>query len=457
MEAGNKEGGTKGPGNAPPASMKRGIVFTLLTQAPTLLLYFVSSLLMTRMLGDVGRGEYALLNNFSALLSMLVSLNLGYGVTYFISRSGGDPRHGVGAATSLILINVPVVLLILWGVSRSAPMSDVLMPTSRLELSYWAFVYIMVVLGLVNSSISAVLLAYKKFKALNVMSVYTAASSAVGFALLYLFSGDAGDEGSLGAVLITTVVVSLSQTLLWCVFYGLLVRIRPKPLLKWSLLRPIFVFSLVGHLSNLINLINYRFDVWVVDQYHGAANLGLYAVAVGMAQLLFYIPDPFARVVQPFLFGQMRDELLSRFKAVVRLSFSAVLALAVVMAALAPWVMPVLFGEVFGASVTALWLLLPGILFSGSTKILSQLVVQGGYQHFNLVATSVGAVCTVVLDLMLIPSLGIAGAAIASSLAYFVVLLIVVFTIRYRMGIPVHDLFIVQASDIRQVRMLRPW
>ena len=54
-------------------SLKRGILYTFLAQAPALLLYFVSSTLITRMLGDAGRGEYAVIQNHAALLTMLLA------------------------------------------------------------------------------------------------------------------------------------------------------------------------------------------------------------------------------------------------------------------------------------------------------------------------------------------------------------------------------------------------
>ncbi|MBK8580924.1 MAG: oligosaccharide flippase family protein [Flavobacteriales bacterium] len=72
-------------------SLNRGIFYTFLTQAPNLLLFFVASTLMTRVLGDEGRGAYALLQNQTVLFSMLLGFNLGFGITYFTSRTKAIP------------------------------------------------------------------------------------------------------------------------------------------------------------------------------------------------------------------------------------------------------------------------------------------------------------------------------------------------------------------------------
>lgn len=437
--------------------MKRGILYTFLTQVPTLLLYFVSSTMMTRLLGDAGRGEYALLNNQVVLLSLLMSLNLGLGITYFTAKTSNDLRRSVGTAATLLLLTALVLPPLLWAFSNSTTMTTLLMPDHRAGWPYWAFVYLSIMLGLVSGAIGAVMLGLKKFRVLNGMTILNAVLSAMAFGALYLLRDRIGHRDMLPTVLALTLAVLIMQTAVWTFQYAVHVRMLPLPVWSWPLIRPILAFSMIGYFSNLINLVNYRFDVWVVDQYHGVAALGLYAVAVGMGQLLFYVPDPFARVVQPYLFGQVNDEMLSRYKAVARLNFTSLLILGLMMAILAPWVLPMLFGEVFSGSVLPLQLLLPGILFSGATKILAQLVVQQGRQYFNLLATAVGAIFTIGLDLLLIPAWGIEGAALASTLSYLTILTVILLVIRYHTGIPIHDMFLLRISDYQLLRQQLKW
>ncbi len=426
--------------------MRRGLFYTLLTQAPTLLLYFVASTLMTRMLGEVGRGEYALITNFSALLAMMMGLNIGGGIIYFVAKAGKDLTNEIGAATTLLLLNIVLTPALLTLVFLSGPLTALFMPDERLHWAYWGFVYLSVILSLVNNSIAGVLLGTKRFAALNTMSVLNAGLSAVGMLIIFLLPHDT--QEALPRVLAVTAGTSTLVTLMWCVLYAMHVKVPPKPIWSWTMIKPILAFSMVGHLSNLINLINYRFDVWVVDQYQGAAQLGLYAVAVGLGQLLFYVPDPFSRVVQPFLFGQRNNEMVAQFKAVARLNFTVLVVLAAGMALTAAWGVPLVFGSQFAASVGPLYLLLPGIVLAGATKVLAQLVTQGGLQRFNLMATAFAAAVTIILDLLFIPAWGIHGAALASTCAYATVLLVILITIHLRMGLPIHDLFILRGTDI---------
>lgn len=411
---------------------------------------------MTRMLGDVGRGEYALLINQVALITMLMGFNLTYGITYFTAKSTDDLRKTIGTALTLFLFSAIVTPIVLWGMNTSELLSDLMMPKGRTQFFYWAFVYISIVMGLLSASIYSVMLGLKKFRFINGISLLNAVSSAVAFLLLFIYRDRLGPD-ILAPILVVTILIKLIPLACWCVLYAVHVKILPRPVLAWPIIRPILAFSLVGYLSNLINLINYRFDIWVVDHYRGAAELGLYAVAVGVGQMLFYVPDPFSRVVQPFLFGEQTDEMLARFKSVARLNFTALLILATGLGVLAPWIIPLLYGHIFDNSALALQLLLPGILFSGATKLLSQLVVQRGHQSFLLLTTSIGALITIGLDFLLIPRWGIAGASVASSVSYFSILFVLLLVIRSKIGIGIRDMFILRPADFAVLVKQLPW
>ncbi len=438
-------------------SLKRGIFYTFLTQAPTLVLFFISSTLMSRILGDEGRGAYALLTNQVALFSVLLWFNLTAGITYFTSKAKRARSTIVGTATTVLLADLILIALVLFGIHQVNVLQDVFMPEMASHWSYYLYVYLSIALGLIQSAISAVLLGLKQFKVLNIMSILGASVSAAAFLVLFLWVGDRSSADMVPYVLGLSLGILLLLMIVWCIYYALIVGIVPRPTFSLRELRPVFLFSSVGYLSILINMINYRFDIWVVDHFNGTAALGLYSVAVGLGQLLFNIPEPFSRVIQPFLYGQKQDDMISRFKLVARMNFTFVACAAIGLGAVAGMLVPLLFGEVFAGSVPALRLLLPGILFSSATKMLATLVIQKGFQRFNLYATMAGALVTIVLDLLLIPHWGIMGAAVASSASYFVILVLVLLTIRSKIGMSIRDLFILKPADIRLLRTAPPW
>lgn len=436
------------------ATLKRSIIQTFLTQAPTLLLYFVSSTLMTRILGNDGRGGYALIQNQVMLLTLVLGLDLSFGITFFTSKNKGDPSKMIRIAASLVALNVIVVPIFLFFTFTSRSLSDVLMPGIPLQWGYMGYIYISVIGSQITGFISAIMLGMKQFRVVNIMSIVNAVLSAVSFAILFLFSNKLSPSVVLPVVLAVSLGYGMIMLTLWCFVYIKRVGIIPIPELSWVELRPVLAFVSVGYISGFVNMINYRFDVWVVGNYTDTAQLGLYVVAVGLAQLFFYIPEPFARVVQPYLYGGLTPELLAKYKAISRLNFTSVSAAAIVLALFAPMIVPLLFGEVFSQSVQALWWLLPGVICASGWKLLSPLVVQGGFIRFNLYATSLAALVTITLDFLLVPAWGIIGAAIASTLSYFVLLLIPCLVIRMKMKIPVNDLFLLVPKDLELLKPL---
>ncbi len=435
-------------------SLKRGIFYTFLTQAPTLLFYFVSSTLMTRILGDEGRGAFALLQNQVVLITMLFSFSIGFGITYFVSKEQGDPRRMVRVSATLLTMNLLLVPLIVSAIYFIPALQSIFMPEEVDHWGYYVYVVISVIGTQVTGFIGAIMLGLKRFRILNQAGMLNAGLSAIAFLILYTISESIDQERILASVVMVSLSYGLIMLLVWCIIYIKVVGILPTPVWDWSILRPVFLFVMTTHLGNIINLLNYRFDVWVVGSYAGSAQLGLYAVAVGVGQLCFYIPEPFSKVVQPYLYGQTGHAMLEKFKFIQRLNFTTVFVLLLCMAIVAPWVFPLLFGEVFADSVAPLWWLLPGILFVSASKLLGPLVVQGGFIRFNLYASGLAASTTILLGLLLIPHWGIIGAAFVSSVAYIVQFAVQCAIVRFRMKITLKDMFFLQSTDFVRIRAL---
>ncbi len=435
-------------------SLKRGIIFTFLSQVPTLLLYFVSSTFMTRMLGEEGRGSYALLQNQITLLSMLFGLSMPLGITYFTAKSEGIPQQVVRIAATGFLFNlicIPVCLLVIF---CNSGFRHIFLPPDATHWGYFIFLVVAILCSLINGSVSSILLGLKKFRVLNRLNILSAALNAVGFSLLYWGRGSFPIQHALPLILGISLACILVMTTIWCVVYIRQVGILPLPTWDWAIIRPFLSFVLISYLSDLINLINYRFDVWVVGSNAGTSELGLYAVAVGLGQLFFYVPEPFSRVVQPYLYGEMNDATMAKFKFISRVNFSVVALLSLTLGLTAAWIIPLLYGQPFLASAPSLYWLLPGIVFVSGSKFFTPLVVQAGLIRYNLYATSSVAVVTIVLDLLLVPKWGIVGAALASTVAYGCLLLFQCAVIHFKMKVTVRDMFLLKPADLSIIRTI---
>ena len=429
-------------------SLKRGLFYTLLAQLPMLVLFFAGSTFMTRLLAEEGRGIYALFQNQIVLFSLLLGLNLNLGITFFIPRTDFPRKDVLGVALSLVVACGVVFPFLIWGAVTLDRDHGLVFPEGYTGLMYCGYLYLSVMLGLLGTVLTSVFLGLKRFKALNQVNILTSALSAGFFGAIYWYT-DALGAMNIPLVFISTLAMQLITVLIWCVLYVQEIGYLPPLVLKGPALTAMVRFSVVGLAANIIQTINYRFDVWVVQEYSGVSELGLYAVAVGLAQLFFYIPTSFSRVMQPFLFGSDGTTMREKFLSLSRMNTTSVLVGCVLLGAIASTAIPLLFGVNFTGSVSPLLILLPGIVFASAWKFLAVYVIHMQQQHFTLLASFVGAIVTIGLDLLLIPIWGINGAALATTISYLTTLLVTCFYLWRRMDLNVLHAFLIKSSDIK--------
>jgi len=117
-----------------------------------------------------------------------------------------------------------------------------------------------------------------------------------------------------------------------------------------------------------------------------------------------------------------------------------------------PFAVPLIFGARFSASVAVIWWILPGTIALALAKVASSDLAarhKTGYASaFGMVALAV----TVALDFLLIPRMGINGAAIASSAAYLVNTVLLLAALKRLLGASWSDLLIPRGSELAAYR-----
>jgi O-antigen/teichoic acid export membrane protein len=184
------------------------------------------------------------------------------------------------------------------------------------------------------------------------------------------------------------------------------------------LMRRALAFGLKTHAGRVMLLGNYRLDQWLLGAISGARELGLYSVAVAWAEALWYLPTALTFVLRPDLVRSSRKEAVRQTAAGFRAATLVTVLLGVGMIAAAPILCVTLFGEQFHGSVIELRLLVIGAVGVLALKVFGNALVAQRKPVLSSVALGAGFVCTLVLDVFLIPRYAGIGAAVASTLAY---------------------------------------
>jgi O-antigen/teichoic acid export membrane protein len=189
-----------------------------------------------------------------------------------------------------------------------------------------------------------------------------------------------------------------------------------RPSLK--LARDIAGYGTRAELNSVTLLLNARLDFIIVTYLVGPAALGIYAVASRTAELLRLPSLAINYVLYPAYARMGGPAAAAQARAAIRRTWWVPAALAVPVAAAAPVVLPLLYGHAFRAAIVPTWILLVGLAGGSVYGVLSAFLSGVGRPGLTSIAQAAGLVVTVALDLMLIPHLGIVGAATASAFSY---------------------------------------
>jgi O-antigen/teichoic acid export membrane protein len=175
-----------------------------------------------------------------------------------------------------------------------------------------------------------------------------------------------------------------------------------------------------AHLSNMLTIVNYRADILLLNLFLTPAATGVYLVAVQIGERLWILSQAVSTVLLPRLSELHEDEDQRRYLTplVTRLILLASVIGSLVLVLFAPIVINVLVGHEYAGAVGALFWLLPGITLGGAARVLANDLAARGRPELNMYAAIVVVIINLIGNILLIPKLGINGAAIATTCAY---------------------------------------
>jgi glycosyltransferase involved in cell wall biosynthesis/O-antigen/teichoic acid export membrane protein len=396
---------------------------------------FLASIMIARAIGPTGRGLYAYPVALLGLVMALAHLGLEFSQVHLAAR-GKDLRRMWADATVFSLVAGAVCWAAVWGLIVLDPRVVDGLPLS----------WIVVPMGLVPFLLMS--LYWANLLQLDGRLVMATWASWIGVALQMAATGVLFFTHDL-----TPFRVLLLQWLtngsVWLLLLAAcrragLVTMRVDPVL----IRQSLAFGVKAYVAQIFFYLVLRADQVLVAHYAGYRQLGLYALATTVAELLWLLTDPLAGALMPHM-------VRARTGDDRRLSFStariSLLILTVAAAGawfLAPLVIPVVYGAGFAGAVPALRLLLPGVVALGAAKSLGAVRVKEGRMVITS-ALGLGAFgLNIALNLVLLPWIGIRGASIASSACYVALALSYVVIARRRGVAGWRDL-IPRYSDLR--------
>jgi O-antigen/teichoic acid export membrane protein len=408
------------------------------------------TILLARGLGPHGNGLYALAILIPTLLATFLNPGIGAANVYFVGTGSVSLRAAklvslrIGAAASVTGLVVGVLLV--WYRQANLP-ADLTRADLVIALACFP-------LALVQQLLASLLQAKGAFRAFNraILAFPVTTLTLVGIAAAANFL-------SVPIALIAYLLgLAVSAAITWTKVERLqrteTGKQRSRTVEHYA--KRAMGYGWKAQASNSLTLLVYRIDIVLVALYLSPAAVGIYAVATQIGERLWIPSQAVSTVLLPRLAQLQGSEaarsvltpLISRWTLALSIFGAALVAI------VAHPLVHVAFGARFHGVVVPLLLLLPGVALLGSARVLANDLAARGRPELNLYAAIAALIINVGANVALIPAMGVAGAALSSTITYGLETLFLAYIYQRLSGNSILRTLMVQRSD---ANLLRGW
>jgi O-antigen/teichoic acid export membrane protein len=390
----------------------RKISQTFVTRVLSACIGLITGVLVARILGPEGRGAYAVAGALGAMGVQLGNLGLQAANTYLISRQRDLLSTVVATSLSVALLvggTAATVLGLIFTIWPGwAPLSGYLL---WLAVAWIPF-------GLSYLFLQNILLGLNEVGAYNKIEIVSKFVSVFLIALVLLFSVVSAET------VFATGLMTLTMSLAWTLFclrkHGLRAAIPSIGFLSSNI-----GYSLRGYFATLFAFIALRVDLFIIQYMLGVEQAGHYSIAVSLADALYMLPVTIGSILFPKL-AAMQDEVQKwkYARKVAAISCGIMVCVALVAWWGARMLIAGLYGQAFEAAIPAFVWILPGVVLLSVHSVLGNYLGSIGMPPAIVYSAGMAALVNVVLNIRLIPSVGIVGASISYDLSSCTMLLV---------------------------------
>ena len=416
------------------------VLYRFFTQFGVSALNLVTGILIARYLGPSGKGTFVIITLTAGIMVTFGNFGLGQALLY----SRAKKKY-----TNQELWTFSLIFAVAWGITLSGIAIIILWlvaPTLlKIKMDSLLAMGICAVPAMLWIEFNRTyLMGGHQFKLYNLVDAIRALSW---FTLAWIFVVTFRNrlKAAVAAWLIAALVTGGIQLILtWSPG-----KMRLKRFMAMG--RDLFGYGLKTYLTTLLQFFNYRLDAFILNWFSTSAVVGIYSVAVSLAESIWQLCNAVASLVFPKVSALTGKEANRLTPITSRLTLSTSIIMAVFLAVVGPWAIPYLYGKAFAPAVYPLWFLLFGVVAFGLVKILYGDLAGRGFPGVGGWVTGTALVLTILFDYTLIPLWQASGAAIASSISYTAAAALCTFYFTRITGIPHKEVWLLKVSDIKKL------
>lgn len=399
---------------------------------------FLGGVMIARLLGVEGKGLFTLLQTTVTAIFVFSSFGTGHGQMFYVSKDPDKIKHFIPNAylLSIVVIGSSAVLFFVTGQLVNFKIVNIL---------GWPAI----VLGILLAPIMSILtfqgqyfLAIHAYKLSKTRLAVTESMSLVAYLVLYTF----------GQITIINMLLAfaLSNLVSLILFHMVIQQYDYKGGgFSLSFAKESFSFGIRQYSSDLVLYSVSRLDFFLVTYFLGQSGLGIYSVAVSLAEITMRLPSELGTILFPAFAAEKIPS--GQAAPILRKTFFLAILAALTLFMLGDQIVLLLFGKNFNQAIAAFRWLLPGTVAWSTIFVTWNHTSARGRPELGIPIFAAAALLDAILNIILLQKLGVVGASIAATSSYLLAAILFLRIFLKAEGCSVREALVVKHDDIRSI------
>lgn len=218
-----------------------------------------------------------------------------------------------------------------------------------------------------------------------------------------------------------------------------------------QLMREQAAFAFKSGCTSLAGFLNLRIDVFVVSALLDTRSLGIYTLAVATGEMMWQVSRPLAWTMVGRVAAAERSRAIELTNKLTRNILAVECALGAIVFLLAPLAVGFVYGPAYAESANIVRWLLPGLIIYATNGPLSYFIsVKEGTPTKSLGIQLGSVVLCAAISVLAIPTLGVVGAALATTVTYCCAIVVLAIVYMRQSGSSLESFTLLQPEDLQR-------
>jgi O-antigen/teichoic acid export membrane protein len=402
-----------------------------------------TGVLLARWLGPHHRGELAAVILWPSILAAVGSLGVPDATTFYAARA----MKPIGAIVGTALVLGVAQSIVLGGIGF-AVLPAVIGHYGSHVVHLTELFLLFIPLNILTLVLAGGLSGAQRFGSFQLVRIASVAGNVIGLSTLAIMGKLTVESG--------TIVCLFANLATALIAVGLHLRVNGSRVsFDLTLLRLLLSFGIRSHLGNVSSLLNQRLDQLLVSVFLAPVRLGIYVVAITLCSATSLVGASVGLIAFPRIAGSDRAEQIKIATRLVAVTVAVSVIVTLPMLVFTEPLLKFFFGHPFVSAANVARVLLVAAVILSTNRVLGAALAGLGRPLDQGIGELLAVAGTAASLALLLPRLGLLGAAIASVIAYGISMAWMVRRLRMRLGSEILNLD--RFSSFRQLPFHADW